>query len=112
METYMKTAETNMKIYRINAGASRVQKKIHNSLSLVTQGKIDQAAELFAQAGDELDTLKEEHASLRSSCRSAEYQMQEQNNSIGLMEVLRENIFHAGIMSSRRCGGVQFHVYS
>lgn len=107
----MKTTETSMKIFKIESGANRVKDKIHNSLSLAIQGKAEQATELFTQAAIELEVLKEEHSRLRNSCKSSDYKIKEQDNSIGLMEILKENIYHAGLSSSR-CGGVQFHVYS
>lgn len=107
----MRTTETNMKMFRIESGTNKIKDKIHNSLSLAIKGEAEQAAELFAQAANELDVLKEEHSRLRNSCKSSDYRMEEQGNSIGLMEILRENIYHAGLSSSR-CGGVQFHVYS
>lgn len=106
----MSQEDTRIQLYNISADAKNIRRKMKKTLEYAGAGNMADALEVFQEAEEALQNIKNEYRNLKAHSREDDL-IREQEGYMGFTEIVKDTVKQAAFMNGR-CGGVRFHVYS
>lgn len=108
----MSNEEARMNMYKLGVKTKNARKKMLKTLELCSEGRKAEAMQIFAEAENAFEQIKNYHDVLRSESKCDKSLIKEQENTIEFTEIFIDTIRTAAKQPAPSFGAVRFHVYN